>query len=102
MSDFRLETFLRQRVVLDTQGPLVFIGTLAAVEERGYWLTDADVHDRNDGHSTKEVYVSNARELEKGGSRNVNRRRVFVERSVVASISALADVVFDADNQDDE
>lgn len=95
MAAFRLESYLRRRVVLDTQGPLLFIGTLAALDERGFWLEDADVHDRNDGHSTKEVYISNARGLERSGARNVNRRRVFVERAVVASISAMDDVVME-------
>lgn len=97
MTAFRLESYLRRRVVLDTQGPLLFIGTLASFDERGFWLLDADVHDRNDGHSTKEVYISNARLLEQGGARNVNRRRVFVDRSVVASVSGLDEIVLETE-----
>ena len=65
----------------------------ALPDDRGYWLSDADVHDRNDGHSSKEVYVNQAAVLEKSGALNVNRRRVFVERQAVISISALDDVV---------
>jgi len=87
-----LDDFLHVRVVLDTAGPTVYIGRLEAYDERGYWLTDADVHDRNDGHSTKEEYISEACRLERAGIRRTNRRRVFVERRAVISISALADV----------
>lgn len=88
-----LDRLVDQRVVLDTQGPMIYIGTLAAFDERGYWLLDADVHDRSDGHSTKEVYISQAHELERSGARRSNRRRVFVERRAVISLSALADIV---------
>lgn len=92
-----LEELLGQRVVLDTQGPLMYIGALASYDNSGYLLKDADVHDRSDGHSTKEVYLNDARELERSGARRVNRRRVFVMRSHVASVSALSDVVADED-----
>ena len=87
-------------VVLDTQGPLVYIGRLEALDERGYWLTDVDVHDRGEGHSTKEQYVNNAHLLERSDARQKNRRRVFVERSAIVSLSALEDVI--ADGQPDE
>ncbi|MBU0637868.1 MAG: hypothetical protein KKB50_03315 [Planctomycetes bacterium] len=93
MSERTLDMFLNRRVVLDTQGPMLFIGQLEGHDDRGYWLTEADVHDRNDGHSTKEVYISHAHDLEKSGGRNVNRRRVFVERHAVISVSALEDAV---------
>ena len=93
MSEISLDSYLNRRVVLDTQGPLTYIGLLEAYDDRGYWLAEADVHDRHDGHSTKEAYISQVRELEKVGSRNVNRRRVFVERHCVVSVSALDDVV---------
>ncbi len=92
MSSPNLTDYVNRRVVLDTQGPLLYIGTLIAHDERGYWLADADVHDRNDGHSGKEVYISRASELERTGVRNVNRRRVFVDRQAVVSLSGLDDV----------
>lgn len=88
-----LEQLRNRRVVLDTQGPLVYLGVLVAWDERGYWLADADVHDRHDGHASKEEYVNEARELERRGARHINRRRVFVERHAVVSISALEDVL---------
>ncbi|MBI5865645.1 MAG: hypothetical protein HZB38_14280, partial [Planctomycetes bacterium] len=69
------------------------IGRLAGCDERGFWLLDADVHDRSDGHSSKEQYVNEAHELAKSGSVRVNRRRVFVERRAVMSVSLLDDIV---------
>lgn len=88
-----LDRYLQQRVVIDTSTPMLYIGRLEAHGAAGYWLTEADVHDRSDGHSTKEMYVSAAHDLERSGTRRVNRRRVFVERHAVVSVSALADVV---------
>lgn len=98
MTAFSLNDFLDHRVVLDTSGPMLYIGRLTGFDADGYWLIDADVHDRSDGHSTKEQYVSEAHELERTGSVRVNRRRVYVERRAVISISRMADVV--ADEQD--
>lgn len=102
MAAMHLDAFLHKRVVLDTQGPLIYIGLLEQHDERGYWLRDADVHDRHDGHSGKEVYVNLARELEKSGTRNVNRKRVFVERHAIVSISALEDVVISDEHVDED
>ena len=93
MSDLSLGMFVGQRVVLDTAGPMIYTGRLEACDERGYWLLDADVHDRTDGHSTKEEYVSETLELERDGTVRTNRRRVFVERQAVISVSALEDIV---------
>ena len=93
MNEPSLDMFVGQRVVLDTPGPLIYIGKLEAHDERGYWLTDADMHDRTEGHSTKEEYVSESRELERADAPRTNRRRVFVDRQAVVSISALEDIV---------
>ena len=90
-----LDDMLNRRVVLDTQGPLLYIGLLLAWDDRGYWLQDTDVHDRHDGHASKEEYTNTAHELDRTGARHINRRRVFVERHAVVSISALDDVVTD-------
>lgn len=95
-----LDDFVGQPVVLNTQGPLVYIGQLAACDERGYWLADADVHDRTEGHSTNEQYVNDAYHLDRAGARTINRRRVFVERAAVVSVSLLADVVADGPSPD--
>ena len=93
MSKPSLDMFVGRRVVLDTASPLIYISMLEAHDERGYWLTDADMHDRNEGHSTKEEYVSESRDLERADAPRANRRRVFVDRQAVVSLSALEDVV---------
>ena len=80
-----------QLVVLDTAGPLVYLGTLEAVTTEGFWLRDADVHDRTDGHANNELYVIEAK---REGIR-VNRRQVLVLRPTVTSVSPLAEVVAD-------
>jgi hypothetical protein len=95
-----LDEFLKRRVVLDTQGPLVYIGLLAAWDERGYWLADADVHDRDEGHASKEEYVNTVYGLERAGVQHVNRRRVFVDRHAIVSVSALDDVVTNSLSED--
>lgn len=96
-----LDELLKRRVVLDTQGPLLYIGRLLAWDQQGYWLEDADVHDQRDGHASKEEYTNVAHELDRTGARHINRRRVFVDRHAIVSVSALDDVVTDglADDQ---
>ena len=92
-----LDSLVDHRVVIDTNGPMVYIGTLRSSAAAGYWLADADVHDRSDGHSTKEVYINEVHAMEKSGVRRVNRRRVFIERHAVVSVSSLSDVVTEVD-----
>lgn len=99
--EYSLDRYLNRRVVLDTDSPVVYIGMLRSVDELGIWLSDADMHDRSDGHSTKEEYVSESRDLARAGTTRVNRRRVYVERRAVISISALDEVVTeDQDTQE--
>jgi hypothetical protein len=88
-----LHEYLGQRVVLDTASPTIYIGYLEAFDDGGFWLKDADVHDRSDGYSTKEEYINESHQLERSGSQRVNRKRVFVDRRAVISFSALADVI---------
>jgi len=95
-----LDDLIGQLVVIDTPGPLVFIGHLEAYDGRGYWLMDADVHDRDEGHATNEQYVNDAYLLERSGVRHMNRRRVYVERSATVCISRLADVIADGQPTD--
>jgi hypothetical protein len=76
-------------VVMDTQGPLIYIGTLSHATDAYYVLAEADVHDSNDSRASKELYIVETRDL---GVR-VNRRRVLVLRNQVASISLITDVV---------
>jgi len=82
-------SFLSHTVVLDTGGPIIYLGTLAAVTESGFLLENADVHDTRDGHATAEVYVNEARHH----GITPNRRRVLVMRAAVMSLSRLDDVV---------
>ena len=76
-------------VVLDTQGPLIYIGTLARVTAAWVEMSDADVHDTNDSRASKDLYLVETRDL---GVR-VNRTRVVVMRAQIASVSLLKEVV---------
>jgi len=86
-----LQAWIGRRIVLDTAGPILYLGTLEKVSPAGVWLTEADVHDCRDGHASKEVYLIEA------GRHGVtpNRRRVFVLAGSVFSVSALEDIVID-------
>ena len=86
-----LNGFIGREVVFDTAGPISYLGTLEEIRPDGYWLVDADIRDRGEGHVTKEGYAVEAAEH---GIR-ANRRRIFVFREVVISCSALEDVVVD-------
>src|SRR5437870_5459495 len=76
-------------VVLDTAGPILYLGRLREVRPDGFVLDDADVHDCRDGHAGKELYLCDAR---RDGVRP-NRTSIFVFRETVLSASRLADVI---------
>ncbi|NNM86337.1 MAG: hypothetical protein HKL96_11355 [Phycisphaerales bacterium] len=80
-----LTRWIGQKVVLDTQGPLIYIGTLAAVHAQALVLCDADVHDCHDSRSSKEFYLAQTRIV----GVHVNRVEVIIQRTVVASASLL-------------
>lgn len=86
-----LDTWIGREVVLDTSGPVVYLGKLVGIEESGFVLEQADVHNVDEGHATREQYIA---ESCRDGIR-VNRARVFVMRTVVTSVSLLADTVND-------
>jgi hypothetical protein len=92
-SEFRqsLKDLIGRNVVLDTQGAILYLGRLTEVSETGFCLEDADVHDCTEGHASKELYLIESCHY---GIR-VNRRRVFVLRSSVLSVSAIDDIVTD-------
>jgi hypothetical protein len=77
-----------EEVVLDTQGPLIYIGRLVETGATFVGLADADVHDTNDSRASKDLYILESRDL---GVR-VNRMLVIVMRSEIASASLLRDV----------
>lgn len=83
-----LDNLVGRQVVLDTAGPILFIGTLMRNTPSGFWLVDADLHDCSEGHATKERYITESKNI---GIR-VNRKHLFVMKSAVISISALQDV----------
>lgn len=95
MSPETLSALLGRCVVLDTQGPMIYIGRLEGADSHGYWLADADVHSRDEGHATNEQYVNDVCLLEQAGARNANRRRVYVLASAVVSIASLDDIIAD-------
>ncbi len=84
-----LERYLGQQVVLDTADYILFLGTLTKITDSGFWLENADLHDCRDGHATKEMYIYDA----KTSGIRPNRSRIFVLRSTVIAVSALAEVV---------
>src|SRR5436190_19071894 len=86
-----LQGLVGRAVVLDTEGPIIYIGVLEEIRPDGFWLMRADLRDRSEGVVTKERYICEAREM---GIRP-NRSRVFVFSRVVISISALEDVVIE-------
>jgi hypothetical protein len=84
-----LEAYVGMTIILDTQGPLIYIGTLRRVTPVSLVLADADVHDSNDSRATKDLYLVETRDL---GVR-VNRSHVVVMRGQISSVSLLKDVV---------
>ena len=84
-----LENLCGRVVILDTPGPLIYIGTLKSVHQDILVLEEADVHDTNDSRSTKDYYISQTRDL---GVR-ANRAMVMVHRGYVISVSLLEDVM---------
>ena len=85
----RLAGLLDKDVVLDTRGPIVYLGTLSLVDAFFFTLVDVDVHDMLDGRTPKEKYILDAR---KSGIK-INRARVLVRRDEVVSFSLLEDVI---------
>ncbi len=89
MLDDPLAAYLNQIVVLDTQGPMIYIGTLDRIDPAYLVLTQADVHDTNDSRATKDLYLVDVRNL----GVHPNRGQVIVMRAQIASISLLKDIV---------
>ena len=84
-----LNPWIGKRVVLDTAGEILYLGTLQAVSPGGLHLEQVDVHDCRDGHASKEVYLIEA--ARQGVA--PNRARVFVLTHTVTSVSPLDDVI---------
>ena len=84
-----METLLGQIVVTDVESLFVFIGTLSSINNKTVVMEDVDVHDLRDSKTTRERYVLDSR---RDGVR-ANRKRVYIQRDQVVSISALSDVL---------
>jgi small nuclear ribonucleoprotein (snRNP)-like protein len=84
-----LKEFVGSQVVVDTSTPLFYIGELESVDEHFMTIKNCDVHDVNEGASTKEVYCIEAR---KHGVK-LNRLKVKVRKALVVSISLLDDII---------
>jgi len=77
-----------QQVVLDMAAPYVFVGQLAGEDSQYLILEDADAHDLRDTSTTRDLYVLDCRRH----GIQANRKRVFVQKSQVVSLSKLEDV----------
>ena len=87
-SDF--EDLIGKEVVVDTDGAMIYIGTLLKVGRETLMLGEVDVHDMRDSltTTTREVYIMKCREH--GYQANRNGARVPLAK--VASISLLSDI----------
>lgn len=88
-ADSQFQQLLNREVVLDVSSPFVYVGTLEAEDQHYLALKNADVHDLRDTATTRELYVLES----KRHGVNSNRKRVFVRKDEIVSISALDDVV---------
>ncbi len=84
-----IRALIGKEVVLDTAGPITFLGRLAELEPHAFILTDADIRDGREGHVTKDKYICDAH----AHGIQPNRKRLLVIAASVISISALEDVV---------
>ena len=75
-------------VVVDTDSHLVYIGKLVETGSDCIALADVDVHSNSDTHSSREIYLMDAR---KYGVRH-NRTNTVILLSRIVSISKLDDV----------
>jgi hypothetical protein len=75
-------------VVVDTDGPEVFVGRCDDEDERGIVLDDVDVHRDGDGGRTKQQYLERAARL------GVWKKyaRLFIPRERVASVRRLGEI----------
>jgi hypothetical protein len=81
--------FIGQTVVVDVDGPVIYLGRLAAVSGEFLTLEDVDVHNLGDSGTPRERYVIDAKKL---GIRS-NRRQAQVRLARVVGVSRLEDVI---------
>jgi len=83
---FRL---ISKRVVFDTDGNWIYIGTLVDVDNQYYYLSDADAFDTSQVNITKHEYLIR---VKKDGL-VVNRKNIIIPKNKVFAITMLEDVV---------
>ncbi|HEV3298168.1 MAG TPA: hypothetical protein VG055_00910 [Planctomycetaceae bacterium] len=88
-SESSLDALEGCEVVLDLASQYVILGTFKGRDALHYIIDNADVHDLRDTTTSRELYVLDA----KRHGINANRKRVFVRKDGVVSLSDLADVV---------
>jgi hypothetical protein len=86
-----LADLLEKNIVIDTKGSMIAIGRLVRIASDCLVLDDADVHDREEGYSSKELYVLNAR---KSGIQP-SRKKVYIPNQNILAVSALEDFIAD-------
>ncbi len=84
-----LQEYIGERIVLDTNTDVLYLGKLVSVEKEYVGLENADVCWVNDLRSTREQYLM---EAAKQGIRK-NRTHVEVKNSVIISVSRLKDII---------
>lgn len=90
-NDVALADLLDQIIVIDTKSTTLAIGRLVRIADDCLVLEDADLHDREEGYSSKELYVINVRKF---GVRP-NREKVYIPRDTIIAVSALDDFIVD-------
>lgn len=83
-----LREWIGQNIVVDTDTPVVYLGTLASENRQWIELVDADVHDSGDSSSTKDRYIQKARAT---GIRP-NRKKCRIDRRRIVSASLFFDI----------
>ena len=91
MAQFDLSTFVGKKIVVDTDGPILYVGHLEKAGDGQLTLTDVDVHYLQDGNptTTNELYVLESRKH--GVRRNRKAAQIRLER--VMSVSLLEDII---------
>ncbi len=84
-----MQELIGKEVVVDTSTSFIYLGILEEIRDDCLILSSVDVHDRNDIEISKEKYVLDTRRF---GIKE-NRRKVFVIRDRVVSLSEIEDVI---------
>jgi hypothetical protein len=83
------QDLIGETVVVDIDGPVVYIGKLAAAGDEFLTLEEVDAHNLGDSPTSREKYIIEAKKL---GVR-ANRKKAQVRISRVVSLSKLEDVI---------